>query len=80
MDQPNLNMRQRRLLDMVKDYDCKILYHPGKENVIVDALSHMLASSSVRSLCIRISINSPLLYLIREAQAKGVKKHNWKQE
>ena len=32
-------MRQRRWLDVVKDYDCEILYHPGKANVVVDALS-----------------------------------------
>ena len=38
-DQPNLNMRQCRLLDVVKDYDCEILYHPGKENVVKDYVS-----------------------------------------
>ena len=40
MDQQNLDMRQRRWLDVLKDYDCEILYHPGKANVVVDALSH----------------------------------------
>ena len=30
MDQLNVKMRQCRWLDMVKDYDCEILYHPGK--------------------------------------------------
>ena len=34
-----LNMRQRRWLDLIKDYDCSINYHSGKANVIVDALS-----------------------------------------
>ncbi|KAJ9561866.1 LOW QUALITY PROTEIN: hypothetical protein OSB04_007026 [Centaurea solstitialis] len=32
-------MRQRRWLDVVKDYDCEILYHSGKANVVADALS-----------------------------------------
>ncbi|KAL5563362.1 hypothetical protein UlMin_033109 [Ulmus minor] len=32
-------MRQRRWLELVKDYDCKILYHPGKANCVADALS-----------------------------------------
>ena len=32
-------MRQRRWLELVKDYDCDILYHPGKANVVADALS-----------------------------------------
>ncbi|KAL8104588.1 hypothetical protein AgCh_028706 [Apium graveolens] len=37
--QKELNMRQRRWLELIKDYDCEILYHPGKANVVVDALS-----------------------------------------
>lgn len=32
-------MRQRRWLELVKDYDCGINYHPGKANVVADALS-----------------------------------------
>ena len=32
-------MRQRRWLELIKDYDCTINYHPGKANVVVDALS-----------------------------------------
>ncbi|XP_073313470.1 uncharacterized protein [Primulina huaijiensis] len=34
-----LNMRQRRWLELVNDYDCTISYHPGKANVVADALS-----------------------------------------
>jgi hypothetical protein len=37
--QMNLNLRQRRWLELVKDYDLGINYHPGKANVVVDALS-----------------------------------------
>jgi hypothetical protein len=37
--QKELNMRQRRWLELIKDYDCEINYHPGKANVVVDALS-----------------------------------------
>jgi hypothetical protein len=37
--QNELNMRQRRLLELVKDYDLEIHYHPGKANVVADALS-----------------------------------------
>ncbi|GJS28292.1 putative reverse transcriptase domain-containing protein [Tanacetum coccineum] len=39
LDQKELNMRQRRLLELLADYDCEIRYHPGKANVIADALS-----------------------------------------
>ena len=34
-----LNMRQRRWLELIKDYDCEINYHPGKANVVVGTLS-----------------------------------------
>ena len=37
--QKDLNMRQRRSLELVKDYDCEILYHPGKANMVADTLS-----------------------------------------
>ena len=37
--QKELNMRQRRWLELIKDYDLEILYHPGKANVVADALS-----------------------------------------
>ncbi|XP_074376939.1 uncharacterized protein LOC141718451 [Apium graveolens] len=37
--QKELNMRQRRWLELIKDYDCKIMYHPGKANMVADALS-----------------------------------------
>jgi hypothetical protein len=38
--QKELNLRQRRWLELIKDYDLEIQYHPGKENVVADALSH----------------------------------------
>ncbi|GKE98761.1 putative reverse transcriptase domain-containing protein, partial [Tanacetum coccineum] len=38
-DQKELNMRQRRWLELLADYDCEIRYHPGKANVVADALS-----------------------------------------
>ncbi|KAA0051054.1 pol protein [Cucumis melo var. makuwa] len=41
-----LSMRQRRWLELVKDYDCEILYHPGKANVVADALSRKVAHSA----------------------------------
>ena len=37
--QKDLNMHQRHWLELVKDYDCDILYHPGKANGVADALS-----------------------------------------
>ena len=37
--QRELNMRQRRWLELLKDYDCTINYHPGRANLVADALS-----------------------------------------
>ena len=37
--QRELNLRQRRWMKLIKDYDCVIDYHPGKANVVADALS-----------------------------------------
>ncbi|GKD16077.1 putative reverse transcriptase domain-containing protein, partial [Tanacetum coccineum] len=39
LDQKELNMRQHRWLELLSDYDCEIRYHPGKANVVADALS-----------------------------------------
>jgi hypothetical protein len=38
--QPDLNMRQRKWLELIKDYELEVHYHSGKENVVVYALSH----------------------------------------
>jgi hypothetical protein len=37
--QPDLNMRQQRWLELIKDYELEVHYHPGKANVVADALS-----------------------------------------
>ena len=39
MSQKELNMRQRRWVDLIKDYDCITDYYPGKANMVVNALS-----------------------------------------
>jgi hypothetical protein len=37
--QPDFNLRQRKSLELIKDYDLGINYHPGKANIVADALS-----------------------------------------
>ena len=48
--QKELNMRQRRWMELLKDYDCDILYHPGKANRVADALSR---KSSIAQLLVK---------------------------
>nr|GEU86399.1 reverse transcriptase domain-containing protein [Tanacetum cinerariifolium] len=54
LDQKELNIRQRRWLELLSDYDCEIRYHPGKGNAVVDALSRKkLESLADERLCLR---------------------------
>jgi hypothetical protein len=48
--QPELNMRQRRWLELIKDYNLEVHYHPGKANVVADALSRKSHCSALPSL------------------------------
>ncbi|GJX81688.1 putative reverse transcriptase domain-containing protein [Tanacetum coccineum] len=51
LDQKELNMRQRRWLELLSDYDCEIRYHPGKANVVANALSRKERSKPLRIPC-----------------------------
>ena len=73
-------MRQRRWLDVVKDYDYEIMYRPGKAIVVAATLSRKAASTPIRDVCLRMVVTSPLLDLIKETQVEGLKNENWKVE
>nr|GEY25515.1 retrotransposon protein, putative, Ty3-gypsy subclass [Tanacetum cinerariifolium] len=61
LDQKELNMRQRRWLELLSDYDCNIRYHPRKANVVADALSRKerIEPLRVRALVMTIDLNLP---------------------
>ena len=65
--QKELNLRQRRWLELIKDYDMRLHYHPGKANVVADALSRkshvntlmmgeipMELAENLRELCLEL--------------------------
>ncbi|GJU26812.1 putative reverse transcriptase domain-containing protein [Tanacetum coccineum] len=72
LDQKELNMRQRRWLELLSDYDCEIRYHPGKANVEADALSRKERSKPlrVRALVMTIGLNLPKQILSAQSEAR----------
>ncbi|GJX38612.1 putative reverse transcriptase domain-containing protein [Tanacetum coccineum] len=58
IDQKELNMRQRRWLELLSDYDCKIRYHPRKANVVADALSRKERIKPLRVRALVMTVDS----------------------
>ncbi|GJX70331.1 putative reverse transcriptase domain-containing protein [Tanacetum coccineum] len=79
LDQKELNMRQRQWLELLSDYDCEFRYHPGKANVVADALSRKEREPlRVRALVMTIGLD--LLKQILRAQTEARKQENIKKE
>ncbi|GKD21281.1 putative reverse transcriptase domain-containing protein [Tanacetum coccineum] len=72
-DQKELNMRQRRWIELFNDYDCEIRYHPGKANVVADALSRKKRVKPVRVRAMSMAIGSGIKSKILEAQREAFK-------
>ncbi|GKB50587.1 putative reverse transcriptase domain-containing protein [Tanacetum coccineum] len=77
LDQKELNMRQRRWLELLSDYDCELRYHPGKANVVDDALSRKSKPKplKVQALVMTIGLNLPVQIL--NAQVEVRKEENY---
>jgi hypothetical protein len=66
-------MRHRRWLELIKDYDCEILYHPGKANVVADALSKKENPKPIRVKACQIIMKPDVMKQINDAQVKALK-------
>ncbi|GJV34240.1 putative reverse transcriptase domain-containing protein [Tanacetum coccineum] len=80
LNQKELNMRQRRWIELLSDYDCEIRYHHGKTNVVVNALSQ---KERIKPLCVGalvMTVHNNLPKQIREAKKEAMKRKNVKAE
>ncbi|GKD41193.1 putative reverse transcriptase domain-containing protein [Tanacetum coccineum] len=72
-DQKELNMRQRRWIELFSDYECEIRYHPGKANVVADALSRKERVKPRRVRAMAMKIQSRVKRMILAGQLGGVR-------
>ncbi|GJR49047.1 putative reverse transcriptase domain-containing protein [Tanacetum coccineum] len=68
------------LMQRGKDYDCEIRFHPGKANVVADALSRKEREKVTRIHSLRMIVTTDLFDKIKAAQVEALKEENWKSE
>ncbi|GJR03366.1 putative reverse transcriptase domain-containing protein [Tanacetum coccineum] len=69
LNQKELNMRQRRWLELLSDYDCEIRYHPGKANVVADALSRKERDQPLRVRALNEDVGGMLVENAKNPEA-----------
>ncbi|GKA05573.1 putative reverse transcriptase domain-containing protein, partial [Tanacetum coccineum] len=74
LNQKELNLRQRRWIELLRDYDYEIRYHPRKANVVADALSSKERIKPLRVRALMMTVHNDLPKQIREAQKEAMKK------
>ncbi|GKB25817.1 putative reverse transcriptase domain-containing protein [Tanacetum coccineum] len=79
-NQKELNIRQRRCIELFRDYDYEIRYHPGKANVVADALSRKERVKPRRARAMSMIIHSSIKARILEAQSEASKCVNTRAE
>ncbi|GJS54474.1 reverse transcriptase domain-containing protein, partial [Tanacetum coccineum] len=75
-DQKELNMRQRRWIELFSDYECEIRYHPGKANVVADALSRKERLKPRRVRAMAMTVQARMIKKIQVAQSRALKQAN----
>ncbi|GJW79760.1 putative reverse transcriptase domain-containing protein [Tanacetum coccineum] len=76
LNQKKLNLRQRRWIELLSDYDCEIRFHPRKANVVADALSRKERENPLRVRALMMTVHNDLPKQIREAQGEAMKRKN----
>ncbi|GKD25220.1 putative reverse transcriptase domain-containing protein, partial [Tanacetum coccineum] len=71
-----LNLIQQRCIELLSDYDCEIRYHPGKANVVADALSRKERNKPLRVRALMMTVHNDLPKQICEAQEESMKGEN----
>ncbi|KAI3808815.1 hypothetical protein L1987_24776 [Smallanthus sonchifolius] len=74
------NLRQRRWMEVLNDYDCEICYHEGKANVVADALSRKEREKPKRVRALRLDLQIDLITRIKETQQMALKEPNLEKE
>nr|GEV69137.1 putative reverse transcriptase domain-containing protein [Tanacetum cinerariifolium] len=80
LDQKELNMMQRRWIKLRSDYDCEIRHHPGKANVVADALSQKEREKPIRVRALVMAVYPDLFDRILKAHPEAMKEENVKAE
>ncbi|KAD4385839.1 hypothetical protein E3N88_26008 [Mikania micrantha] len=74
LNQKELNMRQRRWVELLNDYDCEIRYHPGKANVVADALSRK-SHAQIHSVRVHTNLHNDVHTAQQHSLAQDSLKH-----
>nr|GEV73606.1 retrotransposon protein, putative, Ty3-gypsy subclass [Tanacetum cinerariifolium] len=75
-DQKELNMSQKRWIELFSDYECEIRYHPGKPNMVVDALSRKERVKPRHVRAMAMTIQYGIRGMIIAAQGEAFKQEN----
>ncbi|GJY09945.1 putative reverse transcriptase domain-containing protein [Tanacetum coccineum] len=80
LNQKELNMRQRQWIKLLSDYDCEMRYHPGKANVVADALSKKEGEKPLRVRDLVMTVYPDLSERLLRAQTEAMKEERVKAE